>query len=533
MRIQNCPVDIRVQKAVLTVLFAAIFLIPGVHAQTTSISYQGSLSVSNAPANGSFDFEFKLFDSLAGPTQVGSTVTRTTVNVANGTFAVSLDFGGGAFNGSNRFLEVSARPAGVGSYTPLTPRSQILSTPYAIKANLADSSISSSTATNAQQLGSIAADQYVLTGDARLSNARTPTSGSTDYIQNKTGTPQASANLTIDGTATAANINASQFYQLNGQRLIFTATGSLFVGPNIALNNSGTNNAFFGSGAGTANTSGAANSFFGSSSGTATTVGQSNAFFGNAAGSQNLNGSFNVYVGQFAGQANIAGQANTFIGTNAGATPPSGSNNVAVGADAGNAPTLGSNNTFIGKGAIPNAAGLNFATAIGSGAVVGTSNTIVLGRGNDNTLVSGILQIGSGSGGASTAVCVNGSNQLGICASSIRYKSDIENFTGGLNIIRRLRPIQFSWTDGGMHDVGFAAEEVNNVEPLLTVFGKTGEIVGVKYGQISAVLVNALNEQQGQIDAQRLLIQKQQAQIDVLMRLVCAGNKKAKVCRAN
>jgi len=42
------------------------------------------------------------------------------------------------------------------------------------------------TATNASQLGGVAANQYVLTGDARLSDARGPTAGSTNCIQNGT-----------------------------------------------------------------------------------------------------------------------------------------------------------------------------------------------------------------------------------------------------------------------------------------------------------------------------------------------------------
>ncbi len=54
-----------------------------------------------------------------------------------------------------------------------------------------------------------------------------------------------------------------------------------------------------------------------------------------------------------------------------------------------------------------------------------------------------------------------------------------------------------------MDDVGFVAEEVNSVEPLLSTYNKEGKIEGVKYAQITTALVNAVKEQQTQIEAQQ------------------------------
>jgi hypothetical protein len=101
--------------------------------QTTAFTYQGRLIDGGTPANGNYDFQFGLWDSLSGVTQIGSTQTVATVSVSNGSFSVQLDFSAGAFPGANRFLEISARPSGPGSYTPLSPRQQITSTPYAIR----------------------------------------------------------------------------------------------------------------------------------------------------------------------------------------------------------------------------------------------------------------------------------------------------------------------------------------------------------------------------------------------------------------
>jgi hypothetical protein len=95
-------------------------------------TYQGQLKVSGAPANGQFDFVFKLYDAAAAGVQVGSTITRENVVVANGLFTVKLDFGVGAFGGGARWLDIAVRPgASTGAVTPLTPRQELSPAPYA------------------------------------------------------------------------------------------------------------------------------------------------------------------------------------------------------------------------------------------------------------------------------------------------------------------------------------------------------------------------------------------------------------------
>ena len=77
-----------------TILFAGLLLMnQAVFAQSTEFTYQGSLKDGAGAATGNYDFEFALFDSLAAGSQIGSTLTRNTVAVAGGTFAVKLDFG--------------------------------------------------------------------------------------------------------------------------------------------------------------------------------------------------------------------------------------------------------------------------------------------------------------------------------------------------------------------------------------------------------------------------------------------------------
>jgi hypothetical protein len=84
--------------AAITILVAATVT----SSQTTNFVYQGRLTDGGTAANGNYDLQFALFDSLANGAQVGSTQTLNTVAVSNGVFTVSLDFGANSFPGANR-----------------------------------------------------------------------------------------------------------------------------------------------------------------------------------------------------------------------------------------------------------------------------------------------------------------------------------------------------------------------------------------------------------------------------------------------
>lgn len=102
---------------------------------STSFSYQGRLRDGSSPANGFYDFEFKLYDDAMAGSQVGSTVSKGDVTVTDGLFTVFLDFGSNAFQGDTRYLEIGVRPGNsVGVYTTLTPRQVLAPVPYALYA---------------------------------------------------------------------------------------------------------------------------------------------------------------------------------------------------------------------------------------------------------------------------------------------------------------------------------------------------------------------------------------------------------------
>ncbi|HEY0050142.1 MAG TPA: tail fiber domain-containing protein, partial [Pyrinomonadaceae bacterium] len=120
------------------ILLVLLFVAAGsAFGQTSVISYQGRLAEASAVENGEYQFQFKLFDAAQGGNQIGSIVEVRTL-VTNGAFSAGLDFGEKAFNGEDRYLEISIRKTESDAYVPLTSaREKVNSVPYAIKANTA------------------------------------------------------------------------------------------------------------------------------------------------------------------------------------------------------------------------------------------------------------------------------------------------------------------------------------------------------------------------------------------------------------
>src|SRR6266496_3886448 len=126
-----------------------------IFAQGTAFTYNGRLTDSGSPANGNYDLAFSVFDADSGPTQVGSTLTNSATAVSNGLFTATLDFGAGVFTGANRWLEMSVRTNVGGAFIALSPRQQIMPTPYAIYAPNAGSAATATTALTATSADSV------------------------------------------------------------------------------------------------------------------------------------------------------------------------------------------------------------------------------------------------------------------------------------------------------------------------------------------------------------------------------------------
>lgn len=170
----------------LLVLAAGLAMSASAFAQsTTTFTYQGELLSEGLPATGSYDLRFRLFDSPAGSTQIGSTLCVDNITVDNGKFTVALDFGA-LFTQPGRFLEVAVRAdspdacaisTGFTALAPLQPITSAPSASFASAAASADTATTATTAGNATQLNGQPASFYTSAtnlaagtlADARLS----------------------------------------------------------------------------------------------------------------------------------------------------------------------------------------------------------------------------------------------------------------------------------------------------------------------------------------------------------------------------
>jgi len=116
----------------------------------------------------------------------------------------------------------------------------------------------------------------------------------------------------------------------------------------------------------------------------------------------------------------------------------------------------------------------------------------------NNYIISTDL-VGSGVRNVNTTA----SGALTVSTSLRALKENIVTTSLGLDAVKALTPREFDWKDTetyGTEDIGFIADEVFAVSPKLATY-KEGDkteanLQGVKYEQLTAVLVKAIQEQQ-------------------------------------
>lgn len=191
----------------------------------TTFTYQGQLKLNGTPVNNTCDFRFGLWDSLSGGAQVGaSPQTKASIQVANGSFSVPLDFGA-AFAGDARWLETEVRcPSGSGNYTLMTPREPINVVPYAMYAQAAPLALPSAGSINTSS------DAFAITntGSGRAAVFQiNNTSSATEAVGIYSNGVTTTLHVVHDGTGG----NAGRFENTN----VAHSTGATLYASNVGL----------------------------------------------------------------------------------------------------------------------------------------------------------------------------------------------------------------------------------------------------------------------------------------------------------
>lgn len=276
----------------------------------------------------------------------------------------------------------------------------------------------------------------------------------------------------------------------------------------------GAGNVAIGSRAGKVISTGGTNTVVGTSAGIKITTGQGNTAIGYRSLEENITGSNNLAIGNTVG-AQITGSSNTVV--NSSALLTTGSKNISVGfGSVAFSASTGSNNTLLGSdqlsGAVDTLNGSNN-TVLGFEAAPSTnsvSNEITLGNSSVTALRCQVTSISS--------------------LSDQRDKKDIADLGFGLDFVKELRPVEFTWNtripetitrpDGSVvefseadvkrdvPDIGFIAQDLMALEDehqahdqLQLTYRSNPDRLEATQGRLIPILVKAIQELSAEVEA--------------------------------
>ncbi|MEY1639053.1 tail fiber domain-containing protein [Tenuifilum osseticum] len=292
-------------------------------------------------------------------------------------------------------------------------------------------------------------------------------------------------------------------------------------------------NVVLGFSAGNKITSGSSNVYIGEEAGNMNSTGQTNVVIGQAAGKYGTqyswctligmgagvdnNGFYNTFIGGWCGSWNTNSYNNTYVGYKAGRqnTGDNAGNNTLIGACAGETMT-GYGNVFIGCEAAKNVGACNNKLYIDNSSTVSpliwgdfALNRIVI-NGNNTHNVHGRTFFSNGSAGGTTAWFND---------SDVSLKTEINTISNAISKVMSLRGVNFKWRDNREKGVriGFIAQEVVKVLPEVV---DVGELYSMQYAPITALLVEAIKEQQKMLSDKEKEIEELKARLDAIEKLL-------------
>ncbi len=302
------------------------------------------------------------------------------------------------------------------------------------------------------------------------------------YQNTANGASSLSSNTT--GCCNTATGNATLYANMTGSGN--TANGYV----SMQSNTTGSSNAAYGSYSLLNNITASDNAAFGYSSMYKNTTGSSNAAFGYSSMHDNTTGSNNSAFGYNSLGANKTGSRNIAYGKNSLAGNIAGDNNTANGYQAGMNLTSGSNNIFLGYNAQPSSETI--------------SNEITLG---DQYITSFRVY----------AALTNLSDR--------RDKTNIIPIVEGLEFLKKLNPVSFTWNTRdkakvGIKSAGFIAQDLLALQKQ-SIIGDNLDLVSennpekleARYGNLLPVIVKAIQEESAEKDK---MFEDQQKEIKAL-----------------
>ena len=278
--------------------------------------------------------------------------------------------------------------------------------------------------------------------------------------------------------------------------------GSIFLGEGAGANDdlSDNNNIFIGHNSGYYTSTGGNNVSMGAYSFFNNTTGYNNTAIGRSAMNANTTGNWNTVLGSFSLFSNSTGEYNTAVGYYALYYNESGSSNTAIGRNAGR-DNQGSGNVFIGYKAGEDENGSNKLFISNSD----TPDPLIWGDFESEYVnINGRLGVGDSSPDAELDVdgSIHYSGSI-IEISDRRLKENFKSIENVMDKIHQITGLSYNMKDDSLkvREYGVIAQDVQKVFPeMVKVMGEEEGYLGVSYVQLIPVLLEAIKEQQREIE---------------------------------
>jgi hypothetical protein len=100
--------------------------------------------------------------------------------------------------------------------------------------------------------------------------------------------------------------------------------------------------------------------------------------------------------------------------------------------------------------------------------------------------------------------------------SALKFKENIDPLTGSLQQVNQMQGVYFNRIGESKREIGFIADEIAKITPELADYDDQGQVYGLYYPRITALLVESVKELSQRIQNQEIFIQELKSQVEVL-----------------